>query len=83
MVIGMTKEERCVVNMTTLAEVMNGRFEDCMKDLYRNMSAWAEEIYDMDEFNWLTDEQIRLVAEAIENCADLVKTSAKEYGIEV
>ena len=72
-----------MVNMATLAEVMNGRFEDCMKDLYRNMSAWADEIYDMDEFNWFSDEQMRLVAGAINNCADLVKTTAQEYGIEV
>ena len=72
-----------MVNMATLAEVLNGRFEDCMKDLYRNMSAWADEIYDMEELSLLPEEQMLLIKWAIENCADLVKTSAKEYGIEV
>ena len=59
------------------------QFEDCMKDLYRDMSAWANEIYDREEFYDLTDDEMHRLEDAIERCAGLVETFAEMYGIEV
>ena len=59
------------------------QFEECMYDLHRDMSAWASEIYDREEFYDLTDDEMHRLEDAIERCAGLVETFAKMYGIEV
>ena len=66
-----------------LGEYNRRQFEECMTDLYRDMSAWANEIYDVEEFDSCTDFEMQRLESAITNCANLVKTFAHAYGIEV